>query len=344
MRTPGHANPRVVDTYSLLTKLYLLGSVLRRMSEVGRRGARPPDRFPGTLQVQTRTGCNSHCVLCPQDAVSKMFPEATMPRDLYDRIAREAASDGRLKGFAPVLQNEPLLDADLPSKIRYFQSLNTSGAIVFIVTNGILLTPDTATALLASGLDMMHVSVNGHQRGDYEALNRGRDFGVFKANLESLLSRDLSRIGVQLSFIMNAKYADELKAAVREYRRRGLRVHVHGISNRGGLVDERVMREYGRTARLESLRNRLLKPLARRLLPCCPYPFFQCSVLASGQVLMCTHDWSRKTIVGDLNTQSISEVWNGPALTDVRRLFLEGRMKEVPACARCNVFDDLEFV
>lgn len=344
MRSPGYANPRVVDTYSVLTKLYLLGSVLRRISEARTRGARAPDRFPGTLQVQTRTGCNSHCVLCPQDAVSRMFPQETMPRELYDRIAREAAADGRLKGFAPVLQNEPLLDPDLPGKIRYFQSRNTSNAIVFIVTNGILLVPETVTALLEAGLDMMHISVNGHQRGDYEALNRGRDFGVFTANLDHLLSRDLSRVGVQLSFIMNAKYAAELKAAVREYRRRGLRVHVHGISNRGGLVDQRVMEEYGRTGPLDSFRTRLLKPIARRLLPCCPYPFFQCSVLASGKVLLCTHDWSRKTIVGDLNAQSIREVWNGGPLAEIRQLFLAGRMKDVAACARCNVYDDLGFV
>ncbi len=344
MPTPGHANPRVIDTYSVVTKLYLLGSVLRRMAEWRFHGSRPVDQFPGTIQVQTRTGCNSHCVLCPQDAISTMFPQETMVRELYDRIAREAASDRRLKGFAPVLQNEPLLDADLPDKIRYFQSLNTSNAIVFIVTNGILLVPERVRALLASGLDMMHLSVNGYQREDYEAINRGRDFGVFTENLEYLLSQDLSRLGLQLSFIMNAKYAGELRAAVRNYRRRGLNVHVHGISNRGGLVDAWLMEEYGRTTRLDSMRNRLLKPLARRLLPCCPYPFFQCSILANGQVLMCTHDWSRHTIVGDLNTQSIREVWNGKPMAEIRRLFLAGRMKDVPACARCNVFDDLGFV
>jgi radical SAM protein with 4Fe4S-binding SPASM domain len=344
MLNPGRLNPRVVDTYSLLTKLYLLGSVLTRMTECRFQGGRTLNQFPGTLQVQTRTGCNSHCLLCPQDAVSAMFPEETMDRTLFDRIAREAASDRRLKAFALVLQNEPLRDLDLADKIRYFQALNTSNAIVFIVTNGSLLGAERVDELLACGLDMMHISVNGYQREDFETINRGRDFGVFTANLDYLLRQDLSRLGIHLSFIMNAKYAGQLRAAVERYRAMGLRVHIHGISNRGGLVDAGLMREYGNTAGKESLRNRLLKPLVKRLLPCCPYPFYQCSVLANGQVLVCTHDWSRRTIVGDLNTQSIREVWNGQALTDIRRLFLEGRMKDVPSCANCNVYDDLGFV
>ncbi len=344
MLNPGHQNPRVVDTYSLLTKLYLLGSVLARMTECRFQGGRTLNQFPGTLQVQTRTGCNSHCLLCPQDAISAMFPEEAMDRRLFNRIAREAVSDPRLKAFALVLQNEPLRDLDLADKIRYVQALNTSNAIVFIVTNGSLLGRDRVDELLESGLDMMHISVNGHQREDFETVNCGRSFDVFTANLDYLLQRDLSRLGIHLSFIMNAKFADQLRAAVKHYRALGLKVHIHGVSNRGGLVDARLMEEYGNTAAKEPLRTRLLKPLAKRLLPCCPYPFYQCSVLASGKVLVCTHDWSRRTIVGDLNTQSIRDVWNGKTLTDIRHLFLQGRMKDVPSCANCNVYDDLGFV
>jgi radical SAM protein with 4Fe4S-binding SPASM domain len=344
MLNPGRSNPRVVDTYSLTTKLYLLGAVMKRMAECRNQGSRTLRQFPGTLQLQTRSGCNSHCLLCPQDTVSKMFPEETMDRGLFNRIAREAASDPRLKAFALVLQNEPLRDPDLADKIRYFQGLNTANAIVFIVTNGMLLAPRKVDELLASGLDMMHISVNGFRRDDFEALNRGKDFGVFTANLDYLFRQDVSRLGIHLSFIMNAKYVEELRAAVKHYRAMGLKVHIHGISNRGGLVDDRLMREYGPAASAESLRNRLLKPLVKRLLPCCPYPFFQCSVLASGKVLACTHDWSRHTVVGDLNTQSIQDVWNGKALTEIRQLLLHGRMKDVPACTKCNVFDDLGFV
>jgi hypothetical protein len=207
-----------------------------------------------------------------------------------------------------------------------------------------LLTPDRVHELLDSGLDMMHVSVNGYQRDDFEAINCGKDFGVFTANLDYLLRQDLSKLGLHLSFIMNARYTSELRAAVRHYRAMGLKVHIHGISNRGGLVDDALVQQYRSPLSGESIRNRLLKPLVKRLLPCCPYPFYQCSVLADGQVLVCTHDWARRTIVGDLNRQSIREVWNGKPLTEIRQLFLRGRMKDVAACAGCNVYDDLGFV
>jgi len=344
MPTPGRSNPRVVDTYSLATKLYLLGAVIARMAECRFGGRRAADRFPGTLQVQTRSGCTARCLLCPQDAVSRLFPETTMDRALYERIARAAGADGRLKAFAPVLQNEPLRDDDLADKIRFFQAHNTSNALVFLVTNGMLLTPARLRELIDAGLDMLHLSVNANGREDFEDLNRGKDFDVFTRNLEHLLQQDLSRLGLHLSFIMNAKYAGELHAAVRQYRAMGLKVHVHGISNRGGMVDPALMREFRSAVSDEPFRNRVLKPIVKRLLPCCPYPFFQCSVLATGEVLACTHDWARRSIVGDLRTQTIREVWNGPALAEIRQLLLRGRMKDVACCADCNVFEDLGFV
>jgi len=341
---PGQLNPRVVDTYGLLAKSYMLFSVVRRMLEFKIRGGRSLNQFPGTLQVQTRSGCTSNCLLCPQEKISRLFPEETMSRELYNRIAREAAANHRLKGFALVLQNEPLRDDDLFDKIRSFQALNRHNTIVFIVTNAILLTPEKVHQLLASGLDMMHISVNGYEKEDFEIINRGKSFDVFRANLDYLLRQDLSRIGINMTFIRNARYLKQMNEAVKYYKSKGLRVHIHGISNRGGLVDSTIMDEYKYTTSAESIRNKILKPLVRRILPCCPYPFFQCSVLASGQVLMCTHDWSRHSIVGDLRKESIHDVWNGSTLNEVRRLLHSGRMKEVPACRECNVFDDLGFV
>jgi radical SAM protein with 4Fe4S-binding SPASM domain len=341
---PGRLNPRVVDTYGLLAKTYMLFSVVRRILEFKIRGGSHLNQFPGTLQIQTRSGCTSNCLLCPQDKISRMFPEETMPRELYNRIAREAAADRRLKGFALVLQNEPLRDEDLFDKIRYFQALNAHNTIVFIVTNAILLTPEKVHQLLDSGLDMMHISVNGYEKEDFEVINRGKSFDIFRANLDYLLQQDLSHLGINMTFIRNSKYLKQMNEAVKYYKSKGLRIHIHGISNRGGLVDSTIMDEYAYAASAESLRNRILKPLARRILPCCPYPFFQCSVLASGQVLMCTHDWSRRSIVGDLKTESIHDVWNGKKLNEIRRLLLSGQRKSVPACSECNVFDELGFV
>ena len=51
---------------------------------------------------------------------------------------------------------------------------------------------------------------------------------------------------------------------------------------------------------------------------------------------MCCEDWNVEQKVGDLNTQSLSEIWHSPVLTTVRRQHMEGRGAENPLCAKCH--------
>ncbi len=67
----------------------------------------------------------------------------------------------------------------------------------------------------------------------------------------------------------------------------------------------------------------------------CFYPHYQITVDWDGSVLLCPHDWGKKIRAGNLNEQSLIEVWNGKALSFVRKKL---------ACADrgfepCNVCD-----
>jgi radical SAM protein with 4Fe4S-binding SPASM domain len=56
------------------------------------------------------------------------------------------------------------------------------------------------------------------------------------------------------------------------------------------------------------------EPLKRR----CFYPFYQVVVDYDGSVLLCTHDWGKKFIVGNLNDQTIHELWDNDRIKKVR--------------------------
>jgi len=339
----GWANPRakpfVGGRYRWTQLLELYGV------KVGQRRARRHEGslldFPPILQIQTKSGCNGECVICPQRKIREMFPEASMSDDLFRRILDQCLGERNLHGVGFVLQNEPLTDPTLFEKIRYFRDHVPSSAMAFIVTNGTLLTPEVVPVLMDSGLDAMHITCNGFAREDWEAINRGKSWDVFRANLENFLRQDLSRVAVMLSFVRNNLYRDELKKAVRYWRSRGFRCFIHGINNRGGMVDE--YEKFARPIDREPAFPRLRKILVRKILGCCPYPFLQMSVLADGRALVCTHDWSRKQIIGDLNHQSIREVWNGPVMRGIRRKHLAGRAKEIPSCEYCDVFENVAF-
>ena len=56
------------------------------------------------------------------------------------------------------------------------------------------------------------------------------------------------------------------------------------------------------------------EPLKRR----CFYPFYQVVVDYDGSALLCTHDWGKKFIVGNLNQQTIHELWDNDRIKKVR--------------------------
>lgn len=93
------------------------------------------------------------------------------------------------------------------------------------------------------------------------------------------------------------------------------------LSNRAGMID---LPEVG------------LGPIATALKQPCFYPFYQILVDYDGAVLLCPHDWGKKLIAGNLNDQSIHEIWNNSVMRRVRRNLANSDRNFAP-CDVCNV-------
>lgn len=93
------------------------------------------------------------------------------------------------------------------------------------------------------------------------------------------------------------------------------------LTNRAGTIE---MKDVGITA--------LEEPMKRA----CYYPFYQTLVDYDGSVLLCTHDWGRRLIVGNVNNHSILEIWDNEIMREARiNLIKENR--NFPPCDLCDV-------
>ena len=68
----------------------------------------------------------------------------------------------------------------------------------------------------------------------------------------------------------------------------------------------------------------------------CAYPFYSLTINADGSVVACCVDWSRKTILGNINEQTLYEIWNGPQANELRKLHLCGERQKNEACRYCE--------
>ena len=59
-------------------------------------------------------------------------------------------------------------------------------------------------------------------------------------------------------------------------------------------------------------------------------------VLWDGTVVPCANHFEKINVLGNLRTQSLIEVWNGPAMQALRRAHMQDQVAAVPVCASCS--------
>tara|TARA_E500000178_G_scaffold354762_1_gene424969 strand:- start:2901 stop:3344 length:444 start_codon:yes stop_codon:yes gene_type:complete len=97
------------------------------------------------------------------------------------------------------------------------------------------------------------------------------------------------------------------------------------MSNRGGLMEKAVHK---------------ILPLKKSLSKKCNYPSYTFFIDYNGDVLMCSHDWGKKKILGNLNDNSIIEIWTSKKSMKARNLLINSKRNFSP-CNVCDVKGDL---
>ena len=104
----------------------------------------------------------------------------------------------------------------------------------------------------------------------------------------------------------------------------------------GPLIDPNV----GDCLNVSSLHNygggRAYNRPGKEIASVCYFPWTSMSVLWDGRVVSCCMDSNGVQVLGDLNSQSVQEVWNGPVLFGVRNNFRKLDYSKYQVCLSCD--------
>jgi len=282
-----------------------------------------PLSAPFAMFVEPTNICNFRCGFCPES-----FPDFQERAGYYQRMSwhtwqRIYAS---LRNWPPLKvirfyhEGEPLLNPQLPAMIA-------QGADVCerteLTTNGSLL-GKYAQALVDAGLDYLRVSVYAARDEEYRNITKSGAGCDIPANLgllralrgdsekpfifAQLVTPNPSRDVVQLFHSRYSRVADEISV-------------LDGMHNWGG-SDNRLV-ELGQKERPEK--------------QVCPQPFYQLAIKANGKVSVCCADWDNKLVVGDVNQETLQDIWAGPRLRELQQLHLSRQRRRLPGCRDCTV-------
>lgn len=277
--------------------------------------------LPSVLMIENTNHCNAECVMCPRDTLSRK--RGFMDFGLFEKIIKEVSSMRRKPGTDLHGFGEPLLDRLLAERIQLAKTCGIKRT--YIVTNGSLLFHETSRKIISAGLDKMKISFYGTDEVSYNNTMKRLNFKATFQNIKDFvrIRKEMKRENPRLILQYLPNETNNAKTA--EFK-----------SLWSPLIDPNV----GDGLNVSSLHNyggvRAYNRLGKEIVSVCYFPWTSMSVLWDGRVVTCCMDSNGVQVLGDLNSQSVQEVWNGPVLSGVRNNFRKLDYSKYPVCLSCD--------
>jgi Radical SAM superfamily/Iron-sulfur cluster-binding domain len=266
--------------------------------------------LPEIVQIESTNICNAKCVFCPRDEMHRR--QGVMSFELFRKIVDECAGLGithiRVHNYG-----EPFIDRRLVEKVRYAKDKGIRE--VGMISNGSLITEQVARGMIDAGLDAINISVDASGKEVFEATRVGLKYDKVIANIERLV-RLRAEAGRQrpkliLSFVRQNNSLDE-QAFIEHWKTIADKIHITDLHNWAGTLNRESDVNYP-----------------------CYRPWLTFTVLWDGRVSLCCADFDGRTVLGDLNTSTIQEIWNAEPYRNARRLHLESGGPDI--CRACDL-------
>ncbi len=276
---------------------------------------------PRYIQLETVTKCNAKCPFCPQNEIVR--DPARMPEATWKKIIDDTRGWGVT--YRPFLTNEPFVDNRMPEIVRYIKQGDPTARVEFN-TNGELVTEKLAEELLEAGVDIMRFSIDGLSRETYEPSRVGIDF-----------DRVMERVQGFLELWDQGGYRDKVFTEVRMIE---VPENSHEVASYrefwGPRCSEVVVTSlYQWPWTGQKPEDVVLKPCLKVL----DEMFFY----TNGKATLCCWDVHGKAVIGDVNEQTVQEIWEGYAAQCLRALLDDGRRDLIHLCSRCNAYREFDF-
>jgi len=218
---------------------------------------------------------------------------------------------------------EPTLDRKLPQRIRHLKSIGIKR--VNFTTNGALLRGAMALGVLEAQVDEVYISLDSNQDDVYDKIRVGLKLAIVRKNVQAFLAlrntmQSLTRVRIRL--VEMPENIDEISSWAefwRPFLREGDRLQSMPAHTWSGLVAQEV------ESRIRLLAD---KP--------CVSPFSSMAINFDGVVQLCDSDVRQHVVLGNVQTESIEDIWRSEPFERIREMHANARRNEISICQGCD--------
>ncbi|MBF0319229.1 MAG: radical SAM protein [Nitrospirae bacterium] len=283
-------------------------------------------KFPKYFEIETVNACNARCVMCSVKEWTKR-KDPIMRMDLFHKFVEEIKEySGWVETVCLNRDGEPLLDKEVPKRIALLKEIGIRK--VTLSTNGQLLTSETATRLIEADLDDIMVSIDGITKETFEKIRHGLNYDTVLENTLGLIRlRNSINPGmiIRIRMVVMPENMHEIEPWMKHWSKqigKNDRIYakpLHTWGNQVNTVDA--------------------NPDADDSADPCVSPFSSMVIHVDGTVPMCGIDFRNKYLMGNLEKESIREIWSGEGFSGIRMLHAQRKKNTIPFCYRCPIWE-----
>ncbi|MBC8235760.1 SPASM domain-containing protein [bacterium] len=274
---------------------------------------------PYLIQIETITACNATCVMCGMRGLTRV--RGRMSWEIFARVIANCKDLG-IQYIVPFINGEPLSDKRMVEMLSYIKVYLPEVEIGWF-TNGILLTESIIEQLIDIGnIKTFNISIHGGNKETYEEVMCLK----WEDMLEKLaLLTEINRAN-NYPFHIKGHLCDFSKThdSISDFQQLcedfEIELGICCYSNFGGLIQD----EHGE-APFKNSPYQLCERSQRHLY-----------VLWDGTIVSCCFDVNGVNTFGNLNDNSLKELWESESYHKFRQLHLSGKYAEIPICKDCN--------
>ncbi len=273
---------------------------------------------PHEIDIEVTSSCDADCIMCPRKAIRRKV--GPMDFGLFKKIIDEAVAldvqELHLNGYGEISVLKRYKEY-----ISYIREKSRSIKIN-VNTNGMRMSEEMSRFYVASRVNTVNVTIDGATAETFESIRRHLKLDVVEGNVKRLIKiRDESRKKypmVTVNMIGMPQNIHEAQMFLDKWR---------GVADRTGIS--------GLVSRVGSVGFANIDNPKWEKTPCFLL-WSQMPVWSDGTVAMCCDDWDGRAPQGNLNTQTIEEIWTSRKRDGLRKVHLSGKAAKIPLCANCK--------
>ena len=291
-------------------------------------------RRPESLNFEITAACDAECIHCPRLEMDRAM--RVMPRELFHRLVDEAA-EMQIPSLYPNGYGEicTLPVKRLAEYLEYITSRTSHKFRIFVNTNGNMMDEARIDLFIKHRVHSVNVTIDGATAATAESIRRKLSFERIEENIHLLLRKrreaGKSRPWVRVGMVAMAETIPEIPAFLERWHGVADFVGCGGFSSRLASVAS--------VGSIDSSLVQIVRPSSEPSMPgggTCVLPFRDLNIWADGRAVLCCEDWNEEHVIGDLRSESLSEIWHGARMRAVRELHKRGEGGKVEICAKCD--------